>query len=169
MNLTAQSLKDEFLGRVNLSSSGERCLLNQRLARLTPFLLSTRFCFWLFKTPLVRGYIDELNTGSLIQHMFTSQVERFLLPLPPAAEQGEIVRRIDALLDVSARVGARQQEAAGRLTGLDRAILAKAFRGELVSQDPADEPASVLLERLRSERETAASPPGKSNPRKRSG
>ena len=44
-------------------------------------------------------------------------------------------------------------EGASFLDKLDRSILAKAFRGELVPQDPNDEPASVLLERIRAERE----------------
>jgi type I restriction enzyme S subunit len=60
INLTAQSLADEFLGRVCLSGSKERCLLNQRLARLTPVLLSRRFCLWLFKSPSFRRYVDTL-------------------------------------------------------------------------------------------------------------
>lgn len=158
MNLTAQSLKDEFLGRVCLSSPGERCLLNQRLARLTPLMMSARFCLWLFKSPLVRAYIDELNTGSLIQHMFTSQVNRFVLPIPPADEQIEIAIRIDAMLDAANRVRLLMGEGGARLSNLDRAILAKAFRGELVPQDPNDEPASVLLERLRAEREQNRQP-----------
>jgi hypothetical protein len=41
---------------------------------------------------------------------------------------------------------------------LDQAVLAKAFRGELVPQDPNDEPASVLLERIRAERQVTATP-----------
>jgi len=41
---------------------------------------------------------------------------------------------------------------------LDQAVLAKAFRGELVPQDPADEPASVLLERIRAEHGAAPKP-----------
>jgi type I restriction enzyme, S subunit len=45
------------------------------------------------------------------------------------------------------------EDASRRITDLDRTILAKAFRGELVPQDPNDEPASVLLDRIRAERE----------------
>jgi len=55
------------------------------------------------------------------------------------------------------------------LSELDRSILAKAFRGELVEQDPNDEPASVLLERIRAEREQQtqgkAKKPGKKGQR----
>lgn len=87
MNLTAQSLKDEFLGRVCLTGSDERCLLNQRLARLSPIKVLPEFILWLFKSSVFRRFVDELNTGSLIQHMFTTQLGDFLLPLPPLPEQ----------------------------------------------------------------------------------
>jgi type I restriction enzyme S subunit len=49
-------------------------------------------------------------------------------------------------------------ESAALLDRLDQAILAKAFRGELVLQDPNDEPASVLLERIRASRAAQAAP-----------
>ena len=166
MNLTAQSLKDEFLGRVCVSGAGERCLLNQRIARLTPVVLSTRFCLLQFKSPLVRSYIDELNSGSLIQHMFTSQVEEFALPLPPLAEQEEIVGRIERHLAVLDAVASAAQMS-HQLAEMDRAILAKAFRGELVPQDPNDEPADVMLARLKAEAPTAAAPSRPPAPRRK--
>lgn len=152
INLTAQSLKDEFLGRICMTSEGERCLLNQRIARLTPTLIDPRFLLWLFKSPLVRSYIDELNTGSLIQHMFTSQIAKFVLPIPPLGEQRAIAGVLDDVvtrLESSLHAG---EVARQRFEALDRAALAKAFRGELVPQDPTDEPASVLLDRIRAAR-----------------
>src|SRR5205823_9569536 len=82
INLTAQSLKDDFLGRVCITSEGERCLLNQRLARLTPVVILPRFMLWVFKSVHFRQFVVGLNTGSLIQHMFTSQLQDFLFPLP---------------------------------------------------------------------------------------
>jgi type I restriction enzyme S subunit len=54
---------------------------------------------------------------------------------------------------VANRLKQNYKEAKAYLDQLDRSILAKAFRGELVPQDPNDEPASVLLERIRAERE----------------
>ena len=51
MNLTAQSLADEFLGRVCLLSESDSSLLNQRLARLTPVLMDRRFCLYVFNVP----------------------------------------------------------------------------------------------------------------------
>ena len=59
--------------------------------------------------------------------------------------------RMAGLIGARAAVG----EAESALSTLDQSILAKAFRGELVPQDPNDEPASVLLERIRAQREAA--------------
>lgn len=58
-------------------------------------------------------------------------------------------------------------DAAICLSTLDSAILAKAFRGELVPQDPTNEPASVLLERIRAERAAAGAAPKRGHGRKR--
>lgn len=98
VNLTAQSLKDDFLGRVCLTGSGERCLLNQRIARLSPVIVSRPFLLRLFQSKLFRDYVRSLNTGSLIQHMFTSQLAEFCFPLPPYSEQDRVVNAVDHLL-----------------------------------------------------------------------
>lgn len=77
-----------------------------------------------------------------------SGLRRIGVPLPSPQEQAEIVRRVDTLFAFADRLEARlkaAQSATGRLTP---ALLAKAFRGELVPQDPDDEPASELLRRL---------------------
>ena len=82
MNLTAQSLKGDFLGRVCITSPDEHCLLNQRLARLTPVSVDQRFALWLLKAPRFRRFVAGLNSGSLIQHMFTSQLDEFRVSAP---------------------------------------------------------------------------------------
>jgi len=156
INLTAQSLKDEFLGRICLTGVQERALLNQRTARLTPILISHCFVLWLFKSPLVRSYIDELNSGSLIQHMFTSQVAKFILPIPPLDEQSILADRLESAM---VRIEAMRQAVAdleSHLRQLEHTALAKAFRGELVPQNPNDEPAAALLDRIRATRAASA-------------
>lgn len=69
--------------------------------------------------------------------------------LPPLPEQQEIVRRVDALFAWADRVEEAYERAIEKLEALPQALLAKAFRGELVPQDPNDELASVLLERIK--------------------
>ena len=68
--------------------------------------------------------------------------------LPPLEEQTEIVRRVETLFAFADRLEARLQAARTAAERLTPALLAKAFRGELVPQDPADEPAAELLKRL---------------------
>jgi type I restriction enzyme S subunit len=147
MNLTAQSLKDEFLGRICVTPQGDRSLLNQRLARLTPVGASSEFAFWVFKSPVFRRFVDGLNTGSLIQHMFTSNIYEFVFPMPPLMEQAVLVERLD---DVHRRLDALRSASGrsrNRLVAVDQAVLAKGFRGELVPQNRDDEPALALLGR----------------------
>ena len=156
INLTAQSLKDDFLGRVCITSRDDLCLLNQRLARLTPIVVPPRFMLWVFKSVVFRKFVSELNTGSLIQHMFTRQLDEFPFPLPPLPEQEAIAEIVDDRLSVIERLEA---EIDGKLTkarGLRQAILRHAFTGKLVPQDPNEEPASELLKRIATERETRA-------------
>ena len=74
------------------------------------------------------------------------------LNLPPMKEQHEIVRRVEALFAFADRVEARYKAARAHVERLTPALLAKGFRGELVPQDPNDEPAAALLERIRAGR-----------------
>ncbi len=73
------------------------------------------------------------------------------LLIPPFPEQAEIVRRVEALFALVDRIEARLSAARAQVERLTPATLHKAFRGDLVPQDPNDEPASKLLERLGSE------------------
>jgi len=75
------------------------------------------------------------------------------IPLPPLEEQKEIVRIVEQLFAFADKIEARYSKAKTMLDKLPQSILAKAFRGELVAQDPNDEPASVLLERIQAEKE----------------
>ncbi len=96
----------------------------------------------------------ELPDKGYSRHMKFLRASYF--PLCTQEEQQEIVRRIETAFAEIDRLVAEAAAARRQLDRLDQAILAKAFRGELVPQDPADEPASVLLDRIRAER--AASP-----------
>ncbi len=70
-------------------------------------------------------------------------------PLPPLPEQQEIVRRVEALFALADKLEARFQRAQAQVEKLTASVLARAFAGQLVPQNPADEPAAVLLERIR--------------------
>ena len=78
-------------------------------------------------------------------------------------EQHEIVRRVEALFKIADSIEKRYEKAKAHVKKLTQSILAKAFRGELVPQDPNDEPASELLKRIQAERkkDEAESKPGR--------
>jgi type I restriction enzyme S subunit len=75
------------------------------------------------------------------------QLRELPIPLPPLPEQEEIVRRVEALFAVADRLEARFEQARAQVDRLAPALLAKAFRGELVPQYPRDEPAAASLSR----------------------
>ena len=78
------------------------------------------------------------------------------MPLCGFAEQEELVRQIEEKLSVLEEVDATLEQQVAKANALRQSILKKAFCGRLVAQDPADEPATVLLERIKAEREAAA-------------
>jgi type I restriction enzyme S subunit len=106
-----------------------------------------------FEEPTIRSTIQGLaKSTSGVNNINSEQLRGLVIPVPSLREQQEIVRRIEGAFAEIDRLAA--EAAAGRrlLDRLDQSILAKAFRGDLVPQDPADEPASVLLARIRAER-----------------
>lgn len=89
------------------------------------------------------------------------------LALPSIAEQSEIVRRVEKLFAFADRLEERLSQAQEAVQKLTPALLAKAFRGELVPQDPNDEPASELLKRLQENRSESTKPSRARKPRAR--
>ena len=83
-------------------------------------------------------------------------MDRIAVPVPPKDEQDEIVRRVQTLFAFADRLEVRLARAQTAVDRLTPALLAKAFRGELVPQDPADEPVAELLKRLAQSRPTTA-------------
>lgn len=97
--------------------------------------------------------LSSLYTGTTIKHLTGQALKKYPIKVPPIEEQAEIVRRVESLFAMADTVEKQYQAAKARMDKLTQAILAKAFRGELVPQDPNDEPASELLQRINKEKE----------------
>jgi type I restriction enzyme S subunit len=102
------------------------------------------------------GKLEQLFTGSTIKHLTGASLKKLQILLPSREEQEEIVDRVESLFCLADQLEARLTAARKVVDRLTPALLAKAFRGELVPQDPGDEPASVLLERIRAARQAEA-------------
>lgn len=103
--------------------------------------------------------IREQAEGGVQPNLSLGKVKTFKVPLPALEEQRDIVRRIETAFAKIDRLAAEAAKALKLLGHLDQRILAKAFAGDLVPQDPTDEPAETLLARIRETR--AAAPKGR--------
>lgn len=96
-----------------------------------------------------RDYCWSIKSDGVSQsNINAKKLAAFPFTLPSVTEQAEIVRRVEALFALADRIESRCTAARTQAQRLSPLVLAKAFRGELVAQDPTDEPASELLARL---------------------
>ena len=95
------------------------------------------------------------RTTAGIYKINQDHVSGFLIPLPCLREQSEIVRILDAKLEAADNLDAEIDTALAHADALRQSILKEAFSGQLVPQDPNDEPASALLERIKAEQAKA--------------
>ena len=101
--------------------------------------------------------LDNYSKGMTIQHLVQNSLNSIYFPLPPLAEQRRIVEKIKQLTPYLKKYGSVETTLSNLNLAfpddLKKSILQYAVQGKLVPQDPADEPASVLLERIRTEKE----------------
>ena len=84
------------------------------------------------------------------------RIRRIRIPLPPLAEQHRIVDEVERRLSIIDNLETTLEAKLVQSGRLRQSILKRAFEGKLVPQDPNDEPASILLERIKQERQAAA-------------
>lgn len=101
-------------------------------------------------SPAGRDYCWRVKSDGVSQsNINAKKLAAFEFGLPPIAEQAEIVHRVESFFALADAIEAKCKSARTQVESLTPALLSKAFRGELVPQDPADESASVLLERIK--------------------
>ena len=116
--------------------------------------LLSKYLNYCLNSPMGRLYCWNVKTDGVSQsNINAKKLAAFRFLLPVIEEQEEIVCRIEKALDWLNIVYKEQEQATHLLNRLDQANLTKAFRGELVPQNPNDEPASVLLDRIRLDRQ----------------
>jgi type I restriction enzyme, S subunit len=121
---------------------------NQNCAaiRVSEAGFSPEFLFWYLFAQYERT--RTVGAGNNQPALNKTRVQRLLMPLPPPAEAFRVAAVIEDAFGWVESVREHCEQSTGLINDLDQANLAKAFRGELVPQDPNDEPASVLLERI---------------------
>ena len=155
MTLTGENKPDiakavAYLGEEPVAAGGD-------LAFWTAHGMNPLYLAYLLVSPYVISRKVELATGDIIVHISGDKIGSILIPIPPLNEQMRIVEKIQETDCQIRQYSEKEQE----LTTLHRAfpealkksILLQAVQGKLVEQDPTDEPAEVLLERIRAEKQ----------------
>ena len=118
--------------------------------------ISVKYLSVLFDSALTTASIKRFNNGTAQPNLSAANFQSFLYPIPPLAEQRRIVERVSELMPLVEEYGgledAREALDAALPGRLRKSVLQLAVQGGLVPQDPADEPAGVLLERIRGQR-----------------
>jgi len=121
--------------------------VNRALAVVKPDQkkINSHFLNYYLMSPDLVTEFEERSMGSAQLRINLGDLRKFIINLPPIPEQKEIVRRVENLFAMADRIEARLTTAQKTVERLTPATLAKAFRGELVPQDPNDESAAELL------------------------
>jgi len=114
-------------------------------------ILNRHYLVWWLLSPQILEYVVAKQAGVKMPRLRSKDLAQMPLPLPSLPEQKRIVAKIESLF-VQSRLARQALERVPVLMAqFRRAVLASAFRGELVEQDPSDEPAVLLLEHVRAE------------------
>ncbi|MCU7964237.1 restriction endonuclease subunit S [Shewanella sp. SW32] len=114
-------------------------------------LINPNYIALLLQSPGGYSALTEKVRGVAQKGINLADVKRFVTPLPCFDEQSEIVNRVQALFAKADKVEKQYLESKARMDRLTQSIIAKAFRGELVPQDPNDESADKLLKKIKAD------------------
>ena len=155
MTLTGENKPDiakavAYLGNAPVAAGGD-------LAYWTCHRMNPLYLVYALSCPYAISRKVHLATGDIIVHISGDKIGSILLPIPPLEEQARIVARIEEIETLLSKYDATEQQLSSLQSTfpdqLKKSILQMAVQGKLVPQDPADEPASVLLERIRTEKQ----------------
>lgn len=139
----------------------EDCCFQNTVIRLRPTGSDPEYLLNVFRHLYVNKVFAKVSAGVGINHLSAAKFSVLDIPLPPADVQVEIVREIEARLSVIEQVTAQVDANLKRAGRLRQGILKRAFEGKLVPQIATDEPATVLLERIRQQRQAAPQKPAR--------
>lgn len=127
--------------------------------RIDPAIADARYVSYWFESEVGRNLIATITAGVAQQKISLERLRTLQIELPNIEEQQATVRQVESLLELAGSIERAVFAAGTRARRLNSLTLAKAFRGDLLPQDPDDEPASALLARLAEERRLASAAP----------
>ena len=137
----------------------EPCITQNHVFRASPFFESHPHSKWISHWGNTFGQVYFEAQGKQTTNLASinkTVISRFPIPLPPITEQEEIIRKLESQTAIIGHLEQDVTSCLGQLSALRQSILKKAFAGQLVAQDPNDEPASALLDKIKAEKEQAS-------------
>lgn len=127
-----------------------------KLCCFTPYIIDNQYLYYYLQSPVFFSAFFSSMTG-LIGGVGSAKLKNLICPIPPLAEQKRIVAKIEELMPLVEEYG-KAEEQLTKLNAefpdkLRKSILQQAVQGKLTERDPADEPASELLKRIKTEKE----------------
>ena len=153
----------ELVGKTSIYRGQRAAIFAGYLIRINNFEeLDPEYLNYYLNSNYAKAMCWRVKTDGVSQSNINAQkLGKFEIPFCSLQEQQKIVQKVDRYFACIRAIEKYYQDNHTNLNSLDQSILAKAFRGQLVTQDTNDEPASVLLERIRAEREKIKKKTGK--------
>ena len=152
------------LGRIAIYKSAlnpyELAVADSHVTVIRPFkaYILPEYLYYYFANPSVQNVIEDKADGTTKQkELATATIKAYLIPIPPLDEQKRILEKLDEVLPIVEKYKVVYDTAESLQDTfpdrLKKSILLQAVQGKLVPQDPSDEPAEVLLEHIRAEKQ----------------
>lgn len=127
----------------------EKATINSSLLLLRPSKSAvSKYIYYVLLGPALQNIVKERITGSATPHLFQRDIKEFVLPIPSLEEQIEIVRVLDSMLLNENKAKESAELVLEQIDVIKKSILARAFRGELGTNNPDEESAVELLKRI---------------------
>ncbi len=137
---------------ISNNQAGWLCGTGSLFLRFDKEILEPYFLWLVMTSPATIALLIKGSVGTTMVNLNQKILKNLEIIFPEIEEQKQIVHQVESLFNLADKVEQQYQAAKQRTDKLTQSILAKAFRGELVPQDPHDEPASELLKRIKKSR-----------------
>ena len=141
------------IGRVAVVSDGNDYVMVRSAAMVRPININPYYLMFALQSGQLQIQMQKASKQTAQANLFLGAIQSLLVPVPPKAEAQRINRSAEQAISIFNEIEENRESALRTILQAKAKILDLAVRGKLVSQDPNDEPASVLLERIRAEKE----------------
>ena len=124
----------------------------QRSVALIKPIINSRYLCYFFQSEGCQRYLRDNAKGTAQKGIYLNQLENIMVPIASTQEQQQIVSEIDRRFSILDSMEKTIDSSLLEASRLRQSILKRAFEGKLVPQDPRDEPANILLERIKKEK-----------------